>query len=206
MNNKATIPADHMRNALGHLVPVELVREQDLLRDQVARSIGERARDLHERLQHFKAQALADIADLVKIAGARYEVQLGGKKGNVTITSYDGSIKVIRSVADNISFTEEIEAGKQLINQCIDRWSEGANANIRALVDRAFRTDSKGQMKTSAVLELLRLEIADEEWKRAMKAIADSIQTAGTSTYVRVYQRVGDSDSYVAIPLDLAAV
>lgn len=206
MNNKATIPVDHMRNALGHLVPVELVREQDLLRDQVARSIGDRARDLHDRLQQFKAQALADISDLVKIAGARYEVQLGGKKGNVTITSYDGSIKVIRSVADNISFTEEIEAGKQLINQCIDRWSEGANANIRALVDRAFRTDSKGQMKTSAVLELLRLEINDEEWKRAMKAIADSIQTAGTSTYVRVYQRVGDSDNYVAISLDLAAV
>lgn len=206
MNDKTTVPDGYMRNVLGHLVPVALVREQDLLRDQVARGIGERARDLNERLQLFKKQTLADIADLVKIAGAKYEVQLGGKKGNVTITSYDGSIKVIRSVADHISFTEEIEAGKQLINQCIDRWSEGANANIRVLVDRAFRTDSKGQIKTTAVLELFRLEINDEEWKRAMAAIRDSIHTAGTSTYVRVYQRVGDSENYVSIPLDLAAV
>ena len=204
--NKALNPPGYMRNALGHLVPVAQVREQDLLRDQVARGIGERARELNEQLQHFKVQTLADIADLVKIAGAKYEVQLGGKKGNVTITSFDGSIKVIRSVADNITFTEEIEAGKQLINQCIDRWSEGANVNIRALVDRAFRTDSKGQIKTTAVLELFRLEINDDEWKRAMEAIRDSIHTAGTSTYVRVYQRMGDSDSYVSIPLDLAAV
>ncbi|MNR65258.1 hypothetical protein D3C85_1882250 [compost metagenome] len=66
-------------------------------------------------------------------------------------------------MADNISFPEEIEAGKPLINQCIGRWSEGANANIRALIDRAFRTDSKGQIKTTAVLELFRLEINDEE-------------------------------------------
>lgn len=204
--NKVATPAGYMRNALGHLVPVDQVREQDLLRDQVARSIGERAIELNERLRHFKTQTLADIADLIRIAGARYEVQLGGKKGNVTITSYDGSIKVIRSVAENITFTEEIEAGKQLINQCIDRWSEGANANIRALVDRAFRTDSRGQIKTSAVLELFRLEISDDEWNRAMAAIRDSIHTAGTSTYVRVYQRMGDSDSYIAIPLDLAVV
>jgi hypothetical protein len=50
------------------------------------------------------------------------------------------------------------------------------------------------------------MEIDDDEWQRAMDAIRDSIHTTGTATYVRVYQRVGDSDQYQAIPLDLAAV
>lgn len=199
-------PEGYLRNAAGHLVPIDQVRDHDLLRDQTARDLAERALELNAELTAFKRQALADIADLVKIAGERYGVALGGKKGNVSISSYDGSVKVVRQVAERIAFTEELEAAKELINRCIERWSEGANANIRALVDRAFRTDTQGQIKTAAVLELLRLEIEDEEWKRAMEAIRDSIQAIGTAIYVRVYQRIGDSDQYRAVPLDLAAV
>jgi aminopeptidase N len=182
------------------------VREQDLLRDEVARALAAQALALNTALTTFKARALNDIADLVKIAGERYDVQLGGKKGNVSVTTYDGGFKIVRSVASLIAFTEELEAAKELINACIDRWSSGANPNIRMLVDRAFRTDTKGQVKTSAVLELLRLETDDEEWRRAMEALRDSIHTTGTATYVRVYQRIGDSDQYRPIPLDLAAV
>lgn len=201
-----TIPAGYMRNAAGHLVPADQVREHDKMRDQVARELAEEAEELSERLAAFKKKALRDIADLVKIAGERYGVKLGGEKGNVTTATYDGSHKVLRSYAERISFTEEVEAAKALINQCIIRWSEGANANIRALVDRAFRTDSKGQIKTGAVLELLRLEIKDEDWLRAMEALKDSIQTAGTAVYIRVYKRIGDSDQYQAIPLDIAVL
>ncbi|SIQ95555.1 Protein of unknown function [Aromatoleum tolulyticum] len=200
------VPDGYMRNAAGHLVPRDQVREQDLLRDEIARELSGLAVALNQQLAAFKARALNDIADLVKIAGERYEVTLGGKKGNVSITTYDGRYKVQRSVAERITFTEELEAAKALINNCIERWSQGANPHIRALVDRAFRTDSKGQIKTAAVLELLRLEIDDEEWISAMEAIKDSIQSTGTAIYVRVYERIGDSDQYRAIPLDLAAV
>ena len=199
-------PDGYMKNALGHLVPRANVREQDLMRDEVARNLATQASALNQALSEFKKKALGDMADLIKIAGERYEVTLGGKKGNVSISSYDGKYKVQRSVADRIQFTEEIEAAKALINQCIARWSEGANDNIRAIVDRAFSKDTKGQLKTAAVLDLMRLEIDDAEWKRAMDAIRDSIQTTGTAIYVRVYERIGDSDQYKAIPLDLAAV
>ncbi len=199
------VPNGYMANASGHLVPKTMVREHDLMRDEVARRLAERAIAAHKLLVEFKRDALADIADLVKITGERFDVKLGGNKGNVQITTYDGQFKVIRSVADRITFTEEIEAAKALINTCIQRWSEGASDNIRVLVDRAFRTDTKGQMKTAAVLELLRLEIKDAEWKRATEAIKESIQSTGTATYVRVYQR-NSTGAYDAINLDLAAV
>lgn len=201
-----TIPLGYMRNAAGHLVPEDQVREHDKMRDQVARELAAEAEELNARLRAFKKKALGDIADLVSIAGDRYGVKLGGEKGNVTAATYDGAYKVQRSYAERVCFTEELEAAKALINQCITRWSEGANANIRVLVDRAFRTDSKGQIKTAAVLELLRLEIKDEDWQRAMEALKDSIQTAGTAVYIRVYKRIGDGDQYQAVALDLAAV
>lgn len=198
------IPEGYLLNPAGHLVPREQVREQDLLRDQVATELADRALNIHHQLKAFKARALADIADLVSVSAEKYKVAIGGEKGNVTITTFDGKYKVVRAFAERITFTEEIEAAKALINACIIRWSEGANDNIRALVDRAFRTDSKGQIKTAAVLELLRLEITDEEWERAMDAIRDSIQSTGTAVYVRVYQRIDGTDQYRAISLDLA--
>lgn len=205
-NTSETIPDGYMRNASGHLVPADKVREQDKLRDATVQKLVADAIEVNARLKAFKSNALSDIADLIRISGEQYKVVLGGKKGNVNLVSYDGKYKVVRSMADRIVFTEEIEAAKALINSCIDRWSEGANDNIRVLVDRAFSKDKTGQLKTASVLELMRLEIADEEWKRAMLAIKDSIQTTGSAIYVRVYERVGDSDQYKAIPLDLAAV
>lgn len=205
-NSQTATPEGYWRNAVGHLVPEDQVSAHDKLRDGVARSLVGRALAAHAELAALKKLALEGIAELVSISAAKYEVQMGGEKGNVQITTYDGEYKVIRAYADRITFTEEIEAAKELINSCIRRWSKGADQNICALIDRAFRTDSKGQIKTTAVLELLRLEIDDVEWQTAMQAIRDSIQAAGTAIYVRFYKRVGIAGQWQAIPLDLAAV
>ena len=200
------VPAGFWLNASGHLVPEAQVREQDKLRDQVAHELAARAQILSGALRKFKAQALADIDDLVRISAERYGANLGGRKGNVTVTTFDGKYRISRSVAERIAFSEEIEASKELINACILRWSEGGNANIHVLVDRAFRTDTKGQLKTAAILDLLRVEIDDKEWQAAMEALRDSIQVTGTAIYVRVHERIGNGDQYRQVPLDIAGV
>ena len=50
------------------------------------------------------------------------------------------------------------------------------------------------------------VEIADERWKRAMKAIGEACQVASSKEYLRLYVRVGDTDEYRPISLDLAAI
>lgn len=109
-------------------------------------------------------------------------------------------------MADRIIFTEEILAAKELIDQCIRKWSEGADQHLRVLVDRAFRANRQGQIKTGDVLSLLRVEIDDPDWKVAMEALKDSIQVNGTAVYIRVYQRVGATDRYEPINLNIAVV
>lgn len=200
------IPDGFRLNASGHLVPEDQISDQDKLRDQVARDLAAQAAALTAALRAFKTKALADIDDLVRISAERYGANLGGRKGNVTVTTFDGRYRVSRSVAERIAFSEEIEAAKELINSCILRWSEGGNANIRVLVDRAFRTDTRGQLKTAAILDLLRVEIDDPEWQAAMDALRDSIQVTGTAVYVRVHERVGNGDQYRQVPLDIAGV
>ena len=200
------IPEGFMKNAAGHLVPVAQVREHDKLRDQVAGSLAARAIALNAQLADFKKQALADIADLVSICAERYDVVLGGKKGNVSICTYNGQYKIERAYAERITFTEEIMAAKELIDQCIRTWSEGANSHLQVLVDRAFKAGRNGDLKTSDVLGLLRAEIDDPAWHEAMEALKDSIMVTGTAVYIRVYVREGDTDRYVPIPLNLAVV
>lgn len=200
------IPAGFVMNAAGHLVPEHQIRDHDKLRDSVARDLGTTAEQLSLALASFKKQALADIADLIAVSAERYGVTLGGQKGNVSITTYDGQYKIERAYADRIVFTEEILAARELINQCINDWSEGANDHLRVLVDRAFRANRQGQLMVKDVLSLLRVEINDPAWKTAMQALKDSIQVNGTAVYIRVYKRQGNTDQYVPINLNLAGV
>lgn len=203
--NKQMVNLGYMTDSQGRLVPEENVSDQDKLRDQVARGLADRAIELNRQLRQFKHEALKDIADLVAITADRYGVQIGGEKGNVTVSTYDGRYKIQRVYAERVGLTEEVLAAKELIDKCLIKWSEGANANIHAVIDHAFRSDRNGQLKTAAILDLTRMKIDDDDWVDAMAALRDSMIATGTAVYVRVYVRTG-ADSWRPIPLDIAAV
>lgn len=201
-----TIPDGYLQNAQGHLVPVDNVRPIDQLRDNVVMELYQEGEQLHEALKAYKAKCFETIEALIQTSAEQYQATLGGSKGNITLTSYDGRFRIMRSRSTQISFSEEIEAAKALIGNCIDRWSADASDNIKAIVNRAFKTNRDGQLKTDAVLDLLRLEIQDDEWERAMDALRDSMFANGTATYVRLYQRIDKTNRYQLVPLDLASV
>lgn len=196
----------YRRNALGHLVPEGEVPEHEKLRDEVTRELAAEAEELSRRLTAFKKKALGDIAGLVQLAAERHEVKLGGEKGNITITSYDGSYKILRTYAEVVQFTESVEAAKALIEECMSNWSEGANSHLRVLVQAAFRSNRNGDLKTGRVIELLSYPIDDPDWQRGMQALREAIQVTGRAVYVRVYKREPNSKQYRPIPLDIAAV
>ena len=200
------IPDGYRRNAAGHLVPEAQIREHDKLRDAAVLSLAEEAKELSARLAQFKKRALGDIDDVVKISAERYQVKLGGKKGNVGLISFDGKFKVERAYANRITFGEELLAAKALIDECIKDWSQGANDHLKALVDRAFKVTKQGNINTADVLDLLRVEIDDPAWKRAMQALRDSILITGQAIYIRVYERVGDTEKYQPVSLNLTEV
>ena len=205
-DNVIKVPAGMRVNADGHFVPEASIREQDLLRDMLVQALVPEAISLSRRLADYKAHALKEISDLIDIAADRYAAKIGGKKGNVSLLSYDGRYKIQRTYREVVAFTEEIEAAKALIDSCLIRWSEGANANIRAVVSQAFRKNRNGEISTGKVLDLMRMEIDDEEWNRAMNALKDALKSNGTAVYIRVYERIGTTDQYKPISLDIASL
>ncbi len=194
----------YKENARGDLVPIGKISEIDLLRDDTVREIVAKAVAHATALQHFKAQAMADIESFIQLSAEKYNDQIGGQKGNVTLRTFDGKYKIQRAMADQLVFDERLMVAKSLIGECIKEWGTGANENLRALVNSAFEVDREGKVNTGRVLALRRLSIDDPKWVQAMQAISDSIEVAETKPYLRIYERQTDG-SYKRIGLDLAA-
>lgn len=131
---------------------------------------------------------------------------MGGKKGNLTLYSFDGRYKVQRAIQDRIAFDERLQAARALIDECLADWTAEAGPELQAIVNQAFATDKEGQINTGRVLLLRRLDISDERWLRAMQAIGEAVQVVGSRSYIRIHERIGDSDQYQPISLDIAGV
>lgn len=200
------IPAGYRRNAQGHLIPEEHVKPIDATRDMLVAAMVERALKLRAELRKFKADSFTEIAAFVEMSAEQYGAKVGGTKGNVSLVSYDGRYKVQRAIQESINFDERLQAAKALIDDCLRDWTADARSELAALINDAFRVDSAGNIRTAMVLGLRRIEIQDERWMQAMDAISDSVQVVGSKAYVRIYERVGNSDQYRPISLDLAAV
>jgi hypothetical protein len=195
----------YMQSAKGSLVPVETIRPVDRLMDEAVRKILGFAGPLAAEIARFKAHTLNDVAQLQALLAQEYGARVGGEKGNVTLTSFDGCLKVQVQIADLISFGPELQQAKKLIDDCLREWSEGSNANLRAIVDRAFNVDKEGQINRAELFSLRRLDIEDERWIRAMKAIDDSIRILGSKEYVRFYRRSSPTARWEAVSIDVAA-
>jgi hypothetical protein len=201
-----TIPAGYWRDGEGRLIPENMVKPIDRARDDLVHELVAQAKSTSAVLAAFKAKAFGDIGAFVEMSGEQYGVKLGGVKGNVTLLSFDGRYKIVRQIQEHLVFDERLQAAKQLIDECIQTWTEGSSDEIKALINDAFQVNKEGKINTARVLGLKRLNINDEKWLRAMQAISDSVQVAGSKPYIRIYERVGDTDQYQPISLDVAAV
>lgn len=202
----AGVPAGYMQDARGRLVPEAKVADVDKLRDQTVRSIVDMAEELSRALAEFKQRTFSDITTFVETSAEQYGAKIGGEKGNITLASFDGKFRVVRSLQETISFDERLQAAKALIDECITNWAQGSTDEIKVLVNDAFRVDKEGAVYASRILGLRRLKIDDPKWRRAMDAISDSLQVVGSRSYVRIYRRVGETDRWEPITLDLASV
>ncbi|MGE4191819.1 MAG: DUF3164 family protein [Pseudodesulfovibrio sp.] len=203
-NQDATHPG-YWKDARGNLIPESNVKDVDKLRDELVREQIGKAKKLSEEIARFKGCAMGDIEAFIKLSADKYDAKVGGKKGNVTMFSYDGQYKVIRQVAEHMTFDERLQAAKALIDECLREWTEDGRDEVKTIINDAFQVDQEGKINVGRILGLRRLEITDPRWLKAMQAISDSLQVVGSKPYVRFYERQAD-DSYTPIPLDIASI
>jgi len=206
MKNNNEIPDGYMKNARGDLTRIENIRPIDLARDELVKEVITDALKLQAEMAKFKSRAMGDIEAFVELSLERYNVTLGGKKGNVSLTTFDGEYQLKICQADRITFDEGLQAAKLLIDDCLREWTQHSRPEIRTIIEQAFDTDQEGKINTGRILTLMRLEINDPTWQRAMTALKDSIKVTATVPYLRLYKRQHISGKYAQIPLDIAAL
>lgn len=206
MNAPLNIPTGYWENAQGALIPEANVKEIDKLRDQTVRKIFALAVELHNEMKKFKNQSFADVAAFVQISADQYGAKIGGTKGNVQLLTFDGRLKIQRNIAERITFDERLQAAKQLIDECLKEWTADGRDEIKAIINSAFNVDRKGEISTTKILGLKRIEITHSKWLEAMQAITDSINIAGSKSYLRFYQRNDETGEYIPMSLDLATI
>lgn len=194
-----------MRNALGQDIPLRMVKDIDKMRDALVRDIVAAFEESNLQLAEMKRKSQQDLEAFLKISAERYGEDLGGKKGNITLHSYDGQYKIQRSVTDYMVFDEGLAAAKQLIDDYLTDIMQDSPQAVRLLVDKAFRPNSAGRVSTSAVLSLRTLAINDERWITAMHAISESLKILSSKSYLRVFKK-DEQGNWQYISCDFAAL
>lgn len=194
----------YMSDAKGAFVPAESVKPTDKLQDETVRKIMGYARELSAQVARFKAHTFDDLGAFEALLAQEYDAKVGGAKGNKTFMTFDGCMKVQVQVADFIDFGPQLQIAKSLIDECLLEWTAESRSEIRAIVTRAFNVDKEGQINRSEIFALLRHDIEDERWQRAMQAIRDAMRVVGSKIYVRCYERDRPDSDWRAVTIDLA--
>ena len=205
MNTATFDPSQYRTDARGALVPINSIKPSDLMRDDLIKEIIAKVTPLNAQLAELKRDVINDLRSFIDISANEYGVALGGKKGNVTLTSFDGSYRIQIAMQDTLHFDERLQAAKQLIDECLHEWTQNSGADLKTIVQAAFDVNKEGQINTSRVLGLRRLNIQNEKWLQAMNILSDSIQVQASKEYVRFYQRNKDG-KYELINLDIATL
>jgi hypothetical protein len=177
-----------MRNAIGQDIPVHMVKEFDRLRDELVRETVAGFERAAAMLTELKTRTETDLDAFLELSSGRFGEDLGGKKGNVTIYSYDGKYKVSRQISDYTVFDEGLAAARELLDRYLNSKLQGADADLRLLVDKAFRPNASGKINTSAILSLRSVAINHPDWIAAMHAISESLKVVSSNACVRVYK------------------
>lgn len=203
---EAQIPKGYIEDSQERLVPLRRVRAADLERDGLVRELAAEAEAISERLTAFRAQAMERIDAFVEKVAKEYDVSMAGEKGNVTLSSYDARLRLQISVTEYLEFDERLQVAHKLIEECMKRWGRTASTKLRALASEALQVDRKGRLNAKRLLALRKHKMdGDEQWAKAMQAIADSVRVARAKRYVRVQRRTADG-RYETVPLSLASV
>ena len=195
----------YMLDGSGNWVAIANIRPIDLARDDLVKEKIVKIKALHVELKALKQELINDVDAFVNMSLEQYGVKLGGRKGNVSLSSFDGKYQIARQISETLVFDERLQAVKVLIDECLREWTRDSGSEIRTLVEHAFRVDKKGKLNTAAILSLGKLDIKHEKWQMAMKAMQESLSVSGSCEYIRAYE-LDENGKPQAISLDFASL
>lgn len=194
----------YMEDGKGNLVPLELVKPAEILRDETVRKVMAYAKEISAQIGRFRKHSFVDLDSFDAILEQEYGAKAGGVKGNRTYTTFDGLMQIKVQINDFETAGPELQVAKSLIDECLREWTDDGRPEIRAIITRAFDVDKEGKVNLREIKKLTKLAIDDERWGNAMRAIDDAINVQYSKQYLRFYERASVKEEWTPVTVDLA--
>lgn len=195
----------YWENALGNLVPEEMVKPYEQLKNEVVESVSKKVVQMRKNMEDLKKDAMEEIDSFMELAAQEYNVNLGGKKGNVTLTSFDGQIKIVIANSTNQEFNEKINLAKSLIDEYLTELTKDSAVELKTIISSAFKI-RQGKLDVRRILELRSYDIKNDKWKKAMELINESLEITSSNRCFRLYIRDSKGIGYDRLNMDFATV
>lgn len=199
---------NHWLDNQGDWIPEAYIKPLDKMRDQTVESIHALARKVEDSMLEAKLQMISHLEEFLEQTAADRKVKEDWK-GNLTLDSFDGTKRVERRISDLISFSEGLQLAKTVIDEFMSKRMHGADPALAKIVSKAFNLDKKrGKVDTGMLMRLIRIDIDDPLWRKAMGILKDSIQTTATKAYLSISEKVQTEggEQWRKVCLDFASI
>ncbi|WP_230470900.1 DUF3164 family protein, partial [Kingella kingae] len=134
--------SQYRQDARGNLIPIENIKEIDLDRDELVKEIFAAIEAPMRDLEQARRNGIEDVRAFVELAAEKYGAK-PSKKGNVTLHSFDGELRVTVAMADVVNFGERLTAARTPIYECLDGWTENPRQELKKILQQAFGVNNK---------------------------------------------------------------
>ncbi len=214
---------EYLINKQGYEVSVEDIEPSEIVKNDLVNEFFALAMPMQQQMKDLKAKMFGDFYAFVQLSADKYDIQVGGLKGNVTLTAFDGKTRVILQQQDQWDYDERLNIAKELIDEffvetlleietALEAGGVDANAEaltnmrqIKALIDKFFQVGKKGKINLGQIQGLRHYKFKHPKWEKAMEAIADGIHSIGTAQYIRLQKR-DEKGKFQTVVLDFAGV
>lgn len=195
-----------LTDAQGQQVPISYVKPYDRARDKAARRILARFLKANQYLAQVKADTLADI-EALQTSTYPEAANLGGVKGNVQFSSFDGLIRVRSEAKTFIEFDDRIKAAQALIFDYLnDLKGSDKHQDIQTIINETFKPTSSGMLSRTKVIGLTRWNIKAQKWVMAMDLIRECQFAKSGKSYIYCESKDSRDAEFETISLDFAAI
>jgi hypothetical protein len=193
-------------DAGGNAIPPKYIKDIDKKRDALVTKLFNGAKKINSDMVKFHKQLEINVQEYITELALNIDIP-GTWKGNLTLTGFSGVFQIEIDVKDYIVFDERLNIAKSLIDKfLIKKCDESGCDALRSVIHEAFNMDKKGKINRYMLRRLMRTNIKDEDWLKAMSLIRDAEQAVSSKRYVMFRYRDNPQAEWQTLSLNFASL
>jgi hypothetical protein len=121
-------------DSMGAAIPPRHIKKIDKKRDAMVERLFKKAEAIHPKLVGLRTGIDQQVDAFLDASAADAGVGCNNPGGNYTFPNFSGNRRLMIKTNACIDFDERLQFAKAKIDSCLERWSEGGDPNLKAVV------------------------------------------------------------------------